>query len=581
MQTSQCKKCTQSFTVTPDDLTFYEKLDVPLPTLCPDCRYRRRLLDRNEWSLYRRKCSKTGESIVSIYREDAPFPVYKQEVWRSDAWDPLSYGRDFDFNRPFFEQYHELRQAVPHPALVNYNSVNSEYSNQSQDNKDCYMVSATGESEKCMYGNWYQPAYFCGDCYMLKKCELCYECMNCVRCYSCAYSVDCFDCTSVNFSLDCHGCNNCFGCAGLRNKNYYWFNEPLAKEKYKQRLTEFGWNRKLIAEMQGKSRALSLRIPHKHYHGTKVYQSTGDYIEEMERSRLVFNCHDGKDNAYLQDSWEINNSLDNTEILLVEQSYEIQGCSHTRNSIAIRSTDAISDSCYCDMCHSCTNCFGCISLKSKEYCILNKQYSKEEYLSLKKKIIEYMKKTGEWGEYFPPEHSPFAYNESVAQDFFPLPKEKALAQGIPWYDAPARNYQFTLKAAELPQTIKETDDSILNQVIQCATQESEEEKKAHPACATAFKLIPLELALYRKLNIPVPAKCYPCRRIDRFAKRNPRRLWQRKCQCAREQSENGVYKNIASHSHGHGHCEVSLETSYAPEKPEIIYCESCYNSEIA
>jgi hypothetical protein len=587
MEQRSCAWCKASFPIFPDDLTFYQKIGVPPPTLCPDCRYKRRLLDRNEWSLYRRKCDMTGESIVSIYREDAPFPVYKHDAWRSDSWDPLEYGRDFDFAKPFFEQYHALRQAVPHTALVSYNSVNSEYSNQSQDNKDCYMVSASGGSEKCMYGNWYQPGCFLSaDCYMMQKGELCYECINCGRVHACAWCEDCFDSTNLYFSTDCRGCNDCFGCVGLRNKKYCWFNEQLSKEEYEQRIHEFGWTRKNIASAKEAMRKLFLRLPHKYYHGSKAYNSTGDYLENNERSRLAFNCRDTKDTGYLQDTWLSENCRDNTEIYETELSYEIQGCSAIRNSVVIRSCITMTDCYYCDMSQSCSNCFGCISLKSKEYCILNKQYSKEEYLSLKKRIIEHMRQTGEWGEYFPPEYSPFAYNESVAQDFFPLTKEEALQQGFPWYDAPTRDYKFTMKTADVPQAIKEIDDSILDQVIQCATQESDEEKRAHPACTTAFKLIPLELAFYRKLGIPVPAKCYPCRRIDRFAKRNPRKLWKRMCQClsaealAKADAGQG-YKNTARHFHGVNPCPNQFETSYAPDRPEIIYCEACYNSEIA
>src|SRR3989344_7630221 len=191
-ETKNCQNCKQSFLIQPDDFAFYEKIGVPPPVLCPDCRYRRRLVDRNEWSLYKRKCDFTGDMIVSIYRSDAPFPVYKQEAWRSDKWDPMEYGRSFDFNRPFFEQYEDLRRAVPHLALVNYNSVNSEYSNQAQDNKDCYMVSATGSSEKCMYGNWYQHGcFFCADSSGLERCELCYECLNCQKCSACRWCRDC------------------------------------------------------------------------------------------------------------------------------------------------------------------------------------------------------------------------------------------------------------------------------------------------------------------------------------------------------------------------------------------------------
>ncbi|MBM3257512.1 MAG: hypothetical protein FJY98_04315 [Candidatus Liptonbacteria bacterium] len=104
METKKCAQCSTDFSVFPDDLAFYQKIDVPSPTRCPECRYIRRLLDRNEYNLYKRKCDATGEPIISIYRPDAPFPVFKQDYWKSDAFDALPFGRDFDFSRSFFEQ---------------------------------------------------------------------------------------------------------------------------------------------------------------------------------------------------------------------------------------------------------------------------------------------------------------------------------------------------------------------------------------------------------------------------------------------------------------------------------------------
>jgi len=577
-----CQNCQNPFSIEPEDFEFYEKIKVPPPTWCPECRYRRRLLDRNEWSLYRRKCDLTGEAIISIYREDAPFPVYKQEVWRSDAWDPLAYDRDFDFSRSFFEQYHELRQVVQHLALVNSNSVNSEYSNQSQDNKDCYWVSATGGSEKCMYGNWFQPgSYFSADCYMIEKSEQCYECINCGKCHTCVWCEDCFDCDSMDFSIDCIGCSNCFGCIGLRNKRYHYFNQPISKEEYEKRVAEFDWSRESIARVREKLAERAIKFPRKYYHGRKINRSSGDYVMNTEDLRSAFNCRETEDCAYLQDAWRMKDCLDSTEILQAERSYELQGCAYTSNSVALRSCWTMSFCYYCDMCFSCDNRFGCFGLRQKQYCILNKQYSKEEYARLKDRIIAHMKETGEWGEYFPPQHSPFAYNESVAQDFFPLIRTKAQASDYPWYDRPAKEYKFTMRASGLPNKISETDDSILNHVIRCSSQDSEAEQTGHPSCTVAFRLIPLELALYRTLNIPVPTKCFPCRRTDRFARRNPRRLWKRVCGCIGMGSRNGNYQNVSSHFHGSDHCPNEFETSYAPDWKEIVYCESCYQSEVA
>ncbi len=47
-----------------------------------------------------------------------------------------------------------------------------------------------------------------------------------------------------------------------------------------------------------------------------------------------------------------------------------------------------------------------------------------------------------------------------------------------------------------------------------------------------------------------------------------------------EESLDGVYMNTGEHHHGKGRCPNEFETSYAPDRPEIVYCESCYQSEV-
>jgi hypothetical protein len=232
------------------------------------------------------------------------------------------------------------------------------------------------------------------------------------------------------------------------------------------------------------------------------------------------------------------------------------------------------------MSFSLSDCFGCFGLRQKQYCILNKAYAKEEYGFLKAKIIEHMKKTGEWGNYFPEKFSPFGYNESVAQIYFPLTKEEALKKGYTWYDRKEeRNYKPTMETGAIPQRIADTPDSITEEVIQCVSQLTEEGKRLHEECTTAFRMTPLELGLYRKLGVPIPSKCFPCRRTDRFALRNPRKLWHRKCNCAGKTSVNTTYINRGSHFHGEARCPNEFDTSYAPDRKEIVYCETCYQQE--
>ena len=557
-----CQNCKNNFLIEQDDFSFYEKIKVPPPTFCPECRYIRRLLDRNEYNLYKRKCDATGENIISIYREDLPFPVYKQEYWKSDKFDATEYGRSFDFNRTFFEQYEELRRVVPHLALVNSSSVNSEYTNQSNNNKDCYMLVTSDLCEKCLYGNWCQKSFFCSDCSMIEKSEFCYECINITKCSNCAWVYDCSDCVGVYFSRDCRGCLDCFGCVGLRSKQYHWFNENIGKEEYLKRIKNFAWENQIIKETKEKFLKFQLNFPFKYYHGSQIQKSSGDYIENTERTFMAFNCRDNRDTAYMQDAWKQTvDCRDCTEIIVAELSYEIQGVECPHRTIVARSCfNAIVDSCYCDMCFGVRNCFGCFGLKQKEYCILNKQYEKGEYLALKEKIIEHMRKTKEWGEYFPSSLSPFAYNESMAQDYFPLTKDEAIKKGYTWYDRKKSNYEITIKSDDIPKNIKDVKDDILKEAIECKNQKDDNLKEKNFQCTKAFRLTQLELTFYRKMGIPIPEYCLPCRRIERFKLRNPRKLWHRKCM------KEG--------------CNNEFETSYDPKRPEIIYCESCYQKEV-
>jgi hypothetical protein len=240
---------------------------------------------------------------------------------------------------------------------------------------------------------------------------------------------------------------------------------------------------------------------------------------------------------------------------------------------------------YDKQCSSSQYLFACIGLRNKSYCILNRQYTKEEYESLVPKIIKHMNdmpyidKKGriyKYGEFFPPELSPFSYNETIAQEYFPLIKEQAIAQGYSWKDPEPRNYQITLKTEDIPDHIKDIPDSILNDVIQCAHQLGGSTSKCNEQCTEAYRIIPQELDFLRKQNLPIPRLCPNCRHYQRIKQRNPLKLWHRKCMCGAQT----IYQNTTEHIHKDQPCPNEFETTYAPERPEIVYCEQCYLKEV-
>ena len=121
---NQCTQCTSLFEITDEDRQFYNKVDVPNPTLCAPCRQQRRAYYRNELNLYHRNCDATGDDVVTMYRPETKVIIYKPDYWWSDKWSPLDYGKQFDFSRPFFEQFHDLQLKVPRLSLYGKSNEN-------------------------------------------------------------------------------------------------------------------------------------------------------------------------------------------------------------------------------------------------------------------------------------------------------------------------------------------------------------------------------------------------------------------------------------------------------------------------
>ena len=148
-----CQNCKKEFTIEPEDFNFYQKVQVPAPTFCPECRAQRRMSFLNERTLYKRTCDMTGESIVSLFPQDAEVPVYSPKAWWSDSWDAMDYGQEYDFSKPFFEQFSKLLRKVPQFSLQNQYTtlIRTEYVNMGTYNKDCYLVFNTSFSEDSSY----------------------------------------------------------------------------------------------------------------------------------------------------------------------------------------------------------------------------------------------------------------------------------------------------------------------------------------------------------------------------------------------------------------------------------------------
>ncbi|MFH1838286.1 MAG: hypothetical protein ABH808_02205 [Candidatus Kuenenbacteria bacterium] len=392
----KCQNCQQDFTIEPEDFEFYDKIKVPLPTFCPECRMQRRMTWRNELSLYKRKNDFSGENIISAISSDKSFKVYDHKTWWSDNWDPMDYGKDYNWNKSFFEQFKELLKQVPMVSLFNGNAVKTEYAQHALESKDCYLISAALENENMMYSNRIWKCADSLDIYIGFNLQLCYEIFNCRESYHLFYSRNCRNCSNSIFLFDCANCNDCFGCVNLRNKSYCIFNKPYSKEEYKRKIQEFNLgNYRKFLEMKEKFQEIYRTALHKYANLRKAINVIGDNVEEGKNCYFCFDLFGlVEDSKFLwwgggncKDSYDGGPGIGDCSELLYEGVDNGIQSSCTKFSVVIwgcRDTD------YCFNCHSSSNLFGCIGLRHKEYCILNKQYTKEEYEKMVPKIIEHM-----------------------------------------------------------------------------------------------------------------------------------------------------------------------------------------------
>jgi hypothetical protein len=570
-----CQNCKTDFRIEPDDFTFYEKVKVPAPTLCPPCRFQRRLMFRNERTYYRRSCDLCKKNIISVYQPDFRTPVYCGKCWWSDNWDPLEYGQDYDPNRSFIEQFKEVFYRTPMITMQNDNgigSTNCEYTYDFAFGKNCYLVTCCWEVENCAYSYHVDQSKDTLDSFYSNYCTLSYELVNSHECYGCQYCTLSVACNNCILGFDLRGCSDCILSVGLRNKRYCIFNKQYSKEEYEKKKEEMeldNWEK--VQEYLVQLDAFRLKFPHRYAHIFKSPYSTGNILYNSKAARDCFFFKELEDCRYMvvgdggKNSYDCNNTGRPT---LCYEAITPDNSNECISTIYCWKCNRVE---YSNNCHGCTGLLGCSALKQTSYAILNKRYSKDEYEALREKIIARMRIDGEWGEFFPVSMSPHAYNESPAGEWMPLSKEEALRQGFSWKDPEKKQHDVTLKPEKVPTTMEETNETIINEVIECMHRGTCDHK-----CATAFKITHQELQLHKSMNAPLPRLCHNCRYYERLKRREPPVLYARQCTC-----DYKVYENTVEHEHHpEGRCPNEFETSYNPDRPEIVYCKECYEAEV-
>ncbi len=563
-----CTQCSALYEVTDADLAFLQRVSptyggktypIPAPVLCPDCRLQSRLVHRNERRLYNSVSSLSGKSILSLVApvsaHGRKYKVYTQEEWWGDAWNGTDYGREFDFNRPFFEQFQELALEIPLINVVGLQNENCDYAAIVAYCKNCYLINASENSEDCYYGHMLQRCRKTVDSSDVYDSELVYEGFNLHKCNSCTHLSNSTDCRDCHLSDNLRGCNDCFLCTNLVRRQYCFLNQQLTKEDYLQRVRQVRADPRLWQEALARLDKLRSERVHKYANITNSEDCTGDFINASK------DCHDSYDISGCQDCRFVTTADENKDLMdcsnmfvHCELGYQVMSSISSYHCAMNLYCYHGHDVYYSMQCWNSSNLFGCVGLKKDEYCILNKQYTKAEYDELVPRIIAHMQKSPsplskgggmEWGKFFPASLSPYAYNETVAHEYFPLDAPAARKIGADWRGEDDTN-RYQGPKVVIPERIEDVSDTITDEILGCSQ------------CGKNYKVIRQELRFYREMGLPAPTRCWNCRYDNRLGLRNPRRLFDRTC----------------------SKCAKPIRSTYSPERSGNVYCEECYLAEV-
>ena len=482
--------------------------------------------------------------------------VYCRECWYSDNWDPMSYGRTYDPSQSFRDQLGSLLREVPFFNLYQIGeNVNSHYCNIVYNSKDSYLSFSNVRSEGSLYCKSIDDGRDCTDCFVATNSELLYDCVSVKDSYKSVYLTRSEKCSECYFGRDLVDCQNCFGCVNLKHKQWYWYNEKVSEEEYRLRLTAALQDRKSFEAHKEHFNDFSHTLPAEYATIRQSEDATGNAITNSRAIRSSFFIADSENTGEcFRLIWNSKDCYRESYGGQIEHCYNSVTLPFSSHSFCSFSCDHCSFIFYSAFCLNSDSLFGCVGLRKKKFCILNTQYSEDEYKELSARIIADMKLNGEWGEFLQSEHNFFSYNDTLGYEYFPLKKEEVIARGMQWEDEQGgASGKETLSLDKVSDRIEEIDESIIKEILACES------------CGVNYTIIKKELERLKTLRIPLPLHCPDCRYKKRFDRSIVPVLYDRHCMCEQDHT-----------LHQGGQCPNQFQTTYRPDGKDIVYCSPCY-----
>ncbi len=545
-----CTSCNENFEITDKELLMYEKVNLVVPSICVQCRWKHHMAFWPFGKFRTGNSDLSGDRLITLLPENARYPIYTSKEWWSDAWDPMDYGQEYDPTRSFFEQLKELQEKVPRPHQQGAQNTDCDWSDDAWESKNCYLSRSLVKCENLHYGYRAFSVKDSIDISHVYTLDQCYDCTYCFSSYNIIFSKNCRDCIDSAFLYDCRNVQNCFMCWNLRSKSYCIENVQYTKEEYEEKMkaVNLGSHTELEKYKNQYADILKKDVVHKESFNIKTYGSTGTNMANCNNCTNVFSWEDSENCVNCLRGTKAKDCIDMTGCWMIEASGN-NSCS--TNAYDLKGSiwcDGARYSEYCDECLEIDYCFGCVSLRKKKYCILNIQYTKEEYDALKEKIIADMKARGEYGKFPPYSLGLCPYNFSTAAIYFPeVTKEYIQERGGYWEEEKDQKIEG-MQTSQLPDLTSDAESSLSKQALIC------------PVTGWRYNIADAELAFLKNKNIALPRVHFDVRTKERM--------------------------RILSQSKGEQYnCTYCTKTiiGYYPKSwgYQKIACEECYLKEIA
>ncbi len=545
-----CADCKKDFIIDSGDLILYEKVGLKIPGQCFECRLKQYAAFWPFGKFRKGTSDLTGESLITILPNNARYHIYKSHEWHGDAWEGFNFGQDYDPSRSFFDQLKELQEKVPRPHQVGKDNVNCDWSDDVWHSKNCYLTRSVFKCEDISYGYRVIECKNSFDIAHSFNLQNCYDCLACHNSFNLNFCENSKDCIDSYFLFDCRNCQNCFMSYNLRNKQYCLRNIQYTKDEYQKLVQEIKLDSyKNIENLKSEfENILKNEAVHRENFNLKTTDSKGNYMVNCDKCVNIFSYEDSQNCRNQLRGLGNKDCIDGMGIFGKVEVSGNNSCVLYSYAVKHSSWSMGRYSEYLDMCDEVEYCFGCVGLKKKKYCILNKQYSKEEYEKLKEKVIADMEASSEYGKFLPYSMGLCGYNLSTAIVYFPdFKKENILQKGGYWSEEDLSS-EDGMPSLELPDSILETKADIITQALIC------------PETHYRFNISEAEYEFHKNRNFALPRLHFDLRILKKARKTAVLKSYPYKC----------------------FYCKNDIMAYYPPEwEYQKIACEECYKQNIA